>query len=364
MPNNEKTSGKKKKKSRNPLFGLLAVIGLCLAILVGGLLFYNAQLKPAAAASSEIVFTVDPGTSLNKVISELKDQGLIRSEWASKISIKLAHLTNIKAGTYTLDPSWEVREIFETLNDSRAAQVNDARLTFVEGDWAKHIAEKIGESTACTKEEMLELWNDPDYVRSLMADYPFLTEAVFNDDSRILLEGYLFPETYNFFTDASADQITRKILGQTLKVYQAYQTEIEQSELTVHELFTLASIVQYEAAKPSDMKLIAGVFYNRLHAGMKLQSSVTVCYAIDKEKDDDWTKCEVNPNFDSPYNTYKVEGLPPGPILNPGRDAIEAVLKPEASEYFFFMADVKGDGTVHYAKTYAEHQANVNRYLK
>lgn len=165
---------------------------------------------------------------------------------------------------------------------------------------------------------MLALWNDEAYVRSLMSDYPFLTEEIFNSSSRILLEGYLFPETYNFFVDADADQITRKILDQTLKVYNDFADQFAQSELSIHQLFTLASIVQYEAAKPSDMQLVAGVFYNRLHAGMKLQSSVTVCYAIDKEKDDDWMACEVNPDFDSPYNTYRVEGLPPGPILNPG----------------------------------------------
>ena len=122
---------------------------------------------------------------------------------------------------------------------------------------------------------------------------------------------------------------------------------------------------QYTAETlPSRLELVAGVFYNRLAAGMKLQSSVTVCYAIDKEKDDDWMACEVNPDFDSPYNTYRVEGLPPGPILNPGRDAIQAVLQPQASDYLYFMADVKGDGTVYYAKTYAEHQANVRKYLK
>ena len=147
-------------------------------------------------------------------------------------------------------------------------------------------------------------------------------------------------------------------------VYNEFADQFAQSQLSVHQLFTLASIVQYEAAKPSDMQLVAGVFYNRLAAGMKLQSSVTVCYAIDMEKDDDWMACEVNPDFDSPYNTYRVEGLPPGPILNPGRDAIQAVLQPQASDYLYFMADVKGDGTVYYAKTYAEHQANVRKYLK
>ena len=110
--------------------------------------------------------------------------------------------------------------------------------------------------------------------------------------------------------------------------------------------------------------MIAGVFFNRMAIDMKLQSSVTVCYAIDKEKEDNWMKCEVNPNFDSPYNTYKYAGLPPGPILNPGKSAIEATLNPTSSKYLYFMADVYGDGKVYYAETYNEHSANVKKYLK
>lgn len=197
-----------------------------------------------------------------------------------------------------------------------------------------------------------------------MEKYPFITEEVFNKDIRILLEGYLFPNTYLFFKETDANTITMKILDETLKVYNEFENLIKSSNLTTHELFTLASIVQYEASKVDDMKLISGVFYNRMDIGMMLQSSVTVCYAIDKEKDDHWMSCEVNPNYDSPYNTYKYAGLPPGPILNPGKSAIEATLSPTPSEYLFFMADVYGDGTVYYAKTYAEHSANVKKYLK
>ena len=267
---------KSKNKRRRKNTGLItAVIILVLgaALVLGGILFYNGQLKPASSQSEQITFTVNQGESLNRVMDKLEAQGIIRSGWAAKISVKMAKLTNIKAGTYILDSSWEVREIFEVLNDSHGAVVNDTRLTFIEGDWAKHIAEKIGETTQCSKDEMLALWNDEAYVRSLMSDYPFLTEEIFNSSSRILLERYLFPETYNFFVDADADQITRKILDQTLKVYNDFADQFAQSELSIHQLFTLASIVQYEAAKPSDMQLVAGVFYNRLHAGMKLQSS-------------------------------------------------------------------------------------------
>ena len=140
--------------------------------------------------------------------------------------------------------------------------------------------------------------------------------------------------------------------------------KIKKSSLSIHEIYTLASIVQYESGKIDDMKKIAKVFYNRMKIGMPLQSSVTVCYALDINKNDNWMACEVNPNYDSLYNTYKYQGLPPGPIQNPGEDAINAVLNPDSNDYLYFMADVYGDGTVYYAKTYAEHEANVNRFLK
>ena len=97
---------------------------------------------------------------------------------------------------------------------------------------------------------------------------------------------------------------------------------------------------------------------------MPLQSSVTVCYALDITQDDNWQACEMNPTFDSPYNTYMYGGLPPGPIENPGSEAINAVLNPAKHDYYFFMADVYGDGTVYYAKTLEEHEANVDKYLR
>ena len=120
-------------------------------------------------------------------------------------------------------------------------------------------------------------------------------------------------------------------------------------------------MVQYEASTKKDMELVAGVFYNRLKKGMKLESSVTVCYALY----DDLTSgedCEIQYNIDSPYNTYKNEGLPVGPILNPGEDAIAAVLHPEKSDYLYFVADIYGDGKVYYAKTYDEQLKNQEKF--
>ena len=123
----------------------------------------------------------------------------------------------------------------------------------------------------------------------------------------------------------------------------------------MQQILTLASIVQFESATKSDMKKIAGVFYNRLDDNMKLQSSVTVCYALyDDFKDAQ--DCEVNTDVDSPYNTYEHKGLPIGPILNPGEDAIDAVLHPTKSDYLYFVADINGDGKVYYSKTLEEHE--------
>jgi UPF0755 protein len=206
------------------------------------------------------------------------------------------------------------------------------------------------------------LWNNDVFLDEMIAKYEFLSEDILNPKTRIRLEGYLFPNTYEFFVSTNPRDVTIKLLDQTKKIYDKYKAQFEASDLSVHEVFILASIVQFEASKPEDMKKVASVFFNRLEIDMALQSSVTVCYSLYEY--DSWRDCETNSNFDSPYNTYKYRGLPVGPIMNPGEDAIVAVLDPADTDYYYFMADVYGDGTVYYAKTYAEHNANVEKYLK
>lgn len=356
-----KKTKRRKLKVKNLI---LIIIGLILLLGVGSFGYYKLSLQPADKSAQDVEFTIEEGENIRNVLNRMQDAGLIKDANMVLIYAKLNGLTDIKKGTYILNGQDDAKSILQTINSSTAALSNGVRLTFVEGDWAKHIAQKIAEGTNVSEEELLALWNDEDYIRSLMNDYPFLTEEIFNADARILLEGYLCPNTYEFDKETTADAVTRKILDQTLNVYQQFASQMAQSNLSIHQIYTLASIVQYEASKVEDMKMIAQVFYNRMENNMSLQSSVTVCYALDIEKDDDWFKCEANPNYDSPYNTYMYQGLPPGPILNPGTDAIAAVLEPQANDYLYFMADVYGDGTVYYAKTYDEHLANVEKYLK
>ena len=182
-----------------------------------------------------------------------------------------------------------------------------------------------------------------------------------NAQYKVKLEGYLYPETYSFHKDATAKQITETFLDQFQKTIAPYEADIKKSGMSMQEVITFASIVQYEASTKEDMEMIAGVFQNRLKQGMTLDSSVTVCYALY----DDMTSgedCEVNTHIDSPYNTYKNAGLPIGPILNPGAMAIQAVLHPKANDYLYFVADIYGDGKVYYARTLDEQEANIDKY--
>lgn len=353
----KKNKTKKKKSS-----GFVLLLGLVLVCFLGAFGYYKLSLT-AVNEDKESEFAVETNESLNSVLKRLKQEGFIKNEFTVKLYVKLNNNVSLKAGVYDLNGYMSADEILATLSDASKAHFDDVTVTIVEGEWCKHIANTMEQYFDVSSEELLELWNNEEYIRSLMSDYPFLTEEIFNEDSRYLLEGYLMPNTYAFKKDSDADAITRRFLDQTLKVYNKYQAQIEASSLSIHELFTLSSIVQYEAGKVEDMKLIAGVFYNRMDNGMALQSSVTVCYALDMEKEDDWKNCETNPDYASPYNTYRIKGLPPGPILNPGEAAIEATLNPTESNYFYFLADVYGDGTVYYSETYSQHLAYKKKYL-
>lgn len=355
-----KTMMKSKKKGTLRITAILLIV--LLIGIFGSFFFYKTSLN-AVGKDIGVEFTVSSGETINGVLTRLEQEGLIQNSFIAKLYIKLNGGVALKAGTYDLHGYMDVETILATLSDATKAHTNDVAITFIEGDWCKHIAAKVAEVTNVSEEELLALWNDESYIRSLMSEYPFLTEAIFNEDSRYYLEGYLMPNTYKFSPETTADAVTRKLLDQSLRVYEKYAEQMKASSMSIHEIYTLASIVQYEASKVEDMKLIAGVFYNRLHINMALQSSVTVCYAIDMDRDDDWKNCETNPNYDSPYNTYRVNGLPPGPILNPGEAAIEATLNPTASEYYYFLADVYGDGTVYYSRTYDEHLAYKAKYL-
>lgn len=332
-------------------------------MLAGGFLFYQVSLQPVRNESTPVEFQVAEGDSISSVITRLEEQDIIKSKLVSNIYAKFNGLHNIKVGYFQLDSSWNAAEILRYINDSNNAGAHQTTITFREGIWARDIANKIEAEMGIPASELLALWNDDAYITSLMSKYTFLDERVLNDNVRVKLEGYLFPETYSFAQDATKEEITETFLTQFDTVYKGVKSDLDASGMSLHDAITLASMIQHEASSEEDMYLISGVFHNRLNIGMTLGSSVTICYALydDYKTAED---CEVNSTIDSPYNTYVHTGLPIGPILNPGKTAIQAAIKPKDSEYLYFMADIYGDGSVHYAKTQEEHDANVNKYLR
>ena len=357
---------KSKNKKKNNKTTLVVVLLLIIVLLVGGMcLFVSSNIKPVGGSNSENkMVTIEDNWYGKKVLQYLDEEGVIRNGDIAYLYAKIKNIPlNFKAGTYDVDASLSFEDLVAYLSDGTNAIQDTVSVKFIEGWRAKDFANAISEATNLNYDDIMASWNDEAYVRSLMADYPFLTEEMFDTDVKCLLEGYLFPDTYEFFKSTTIDNVTKRLLDSMLAVYNEYKDGFDTSRYSIHELFTLASIVQRETGNTSDMTKVASVFYNRLDEGMQLQSSVTVCYALDIGLGEDWTKCEVIQDSSDPYNTYQVQGFPPGAICNPGKDAIKAVLYPEETDYFFFIGDVCGDGGTIFAKTYGEQLENQKEYL-
>lgn len=359
--------GGRKRHLKKGIVILLIVLAVLIAAAVGLKKYVDYCLSPVDRSdSTQIQVTVDESDSLQEITEKLKQKDLIHDRKVAYYYGRINGISDFYAGVFDLNRAMDLDTIFKRLTNVNASNADAIDVTIVEGDWAKDIASKISEALGSVSyDDLMNLWNNKEWIESEMSRYPFLTEEMFADGTRCYLEGYLCPQTYRFTRKMSAEEITEAILDQTLAVYNQYKDQFAASQYSIHQLYTLASIVQYEGGSDEEvLKNIASVFYNRLEQNMPLGSSVTVCYAIDYDKDvDNWQSCEVNTDFDSPYNTYLHTGLPPGPIQNPGVTAIEAVLNPNETDYLYFVADVYGDGTVYFSKTEEEHEALVQKYL-
>ncbi len=345
---------KKTKQSRFKIrYLLIAIVLVCAGIFT----YYLMSLRAVGIGDNKVQFVISQEESYDDVLQNLEEENLIRSSSAAKIYARFSSSSDYYAGVYNLNDGMSTQEILEYISKLENAGNNQISVTIPEGKWAKEIAELVAENnTEISSEDLLEAWNDISYIKTLAKDYEFLDVDVLNNsDYNVKLEGYLFPDTYYFAADADVDTITRTFLDRFSIVYEKYKDDIEESGYTLQEILSLASVVQFESATKEDMEKISGVFHNRLDEDMKLQSSVTVCYALYDDFEDP-TDCEVNYDIDSPYNTYKHDGIPIGPILNPGEDAIYATLHPADHEYLYFLADINGDGTVYYSKTLDEHE--------
>ncbi len=337
---------------------------LILILLLIGLFLF--MLSPVNSDNKDITLEVESGQTYSSIAFILKENNLIKSETVFKLYIKLNNINHLEAGHYKLNKTMNVTEIVKILSEGKSFNPDAITLTIPEGRQMEKIATYVSEITGKPKEAYLNTWNSDGFINNVIKKYWFVTEEIKNTNIRYALEGYFFPSTYELLNkDVSAESIAYKLLDQMEKVLNKYKNEIESSIYTVHEILTLASIVEYEAMLDEDRPIIAGIFYNRLNDGWKLQSCATACYAANEEN---CIPTKVPTNLNSLYNTYYYPGLPVGPGNSPSEESIEATLKPTTTDYYYFMSDICIDGfgednKVYYSKTIQEHNNFVNKYL-
>lgn len=322
-------------------------------------LVYTYNLSPVNNNDKEVAFEVEKGESFLTIASTLKENNLIRSELFYKLYIKLHNVSGLEAGMYYVSSDMNVKELVKILS-GKSKNINVMNITFKEGLHMRKVAAMIADSTNYTEEEVIAVGLNKEFLNEVIADYWFLTNEILDKDIYYPLEGYLFPNTYEFNKDATIEEILRRLLDETNKVLSTYKKDIENSKYTVHEIITLASMIQSEGNNVADFEKMASVFLTRLDKKMKLQSCASAYYGDRKimgidEFGDSYQKKNA-------YNTYVIPALPVGPISNPGEDAIKSVLNPSDTDYLYFASDK--NMKVYFSKTYQEHQQTVAQLKK
>jgi len=300
-------------------------------------------VTPASPSTEEKVILVGSGQPVSATAEILFRHGLIQSPLKFRLLARLqGYDRRLKAGEYGLKASMTPLDILAILG---RGQVKLYKVTLPEGLTVQQIADAVEKSGLGNAADVAARAADPAFARS-------------HGIPAASLEGYLFPDTYLFPRGASADAILTTMLQRFRSVFSAeWEQRAAQIGLTVHEVVTLASIIEKETGAPSERPLISSVFHNRLKKGMRLETDPTVIYGI---RDFDGNLTRKHLETFTPYNTYVIKGLPPGPIASPGKDALEAALYPAPAGYFFFVS--KNNGTHHFSSSFEEHQNAVQRY--
>lgn len=337
------------KKIRNILFVFLLVLGFILISL--GLLF-NYYSSPVGGSSENIDVTIK-GTSSN--IGEiLKEKDLIRNTTFFKIYVKLFNVgKDLKAGTYKLNKDMSLEEIIKILKEGPHSSDEEISITFQEGINMRKIASIIASNTNNSEEDVFKLLKDETYLKKLIEEYWFITDAILDKNIYYSLEGYLYPDTYRFASkDVKVEEIFAKLLKKMDSILTPLKAEIEKSEFSVHELLTLASIAEMEVRNKEDYRSkVVSVFVNRLHKKMSLGSDVTTRYSIKLDDKRALRKSE----YDT-YNAYntrnsKMAGkLPAGPISTISESSILASIRYEETNYLYFIANINTGETFFYEK--------------
>lgn len=349
---------KKLKLKKKALFIIILLPLLLVLLLFTSIYFYfTSPVDKKDDTIKQII--IEEGTSTSQIAEKLKASKIIKNERVFRQFLKLKKADNIYAASYYFKSSMTLNEVIDVLKQG-GHNLNEIAITFREGINVLSLANIIEENTSNTKEDVFNTLKDEGYIDSLIDKYWFLTDDIKNKDIYYPLEGYLFPNTYFFASyDVDVKDIFDAMLDEMDKVLTKYKSDIEKNSLSIHKLLTLASITQSEGVNKDDFKTIASVFINRLNDNMPLGSCVTSYYGVKKSMEEELSLSDIDD--DNPYNTRgdNPKLISVGPISNPGKDAIEAVLKPIKTDYYYFVSDK--NNKVYFTKTLEEHENVISK---
>lgn len=335
---------KKRRRTKLIRWGLFLIIAIVIGLVSFGLtksLMMSSE-EEAVLTGETVTVTIPEGSSTADIADILKENKLIKNALMFRLSSKLDGFDGTyQQGTYEIDKGLNDSQIMELLQTGIV--FNDIKFTVPEGYTTKQIAQKAEEAGICTAEAFIEECNNGAF------DYEFVKNL---PDREFKLEGYLFPDTYYLTKETTAHDLINAMLNRFQQMYTTeYQGAVAASGYTLDELVTVASIIEREIKVDEERPRAAGVIYNRMKEGMPLQVDATVLYAMGFVKEDITT---ADLQYDSPYNTYKVSGLPLGPISNPGELSFKAALYPEDNQYLYYVVEAKGRDNHVYCETYDE----------
>ncbi len=335
---------------------------LLAALVLAGCVFLQ-EGRPVSRSSETRLFVIAKGQGIRDIADALASEKLIRSRaYFLYLAWSRGDHGAFKAGSFELSPSMPAGEIERTLAQGRPVS-NEREVTILEGWTLDDIADyleaqgvsskkdfyaEVGESAKPVKPGDLPDWS---------ASYPMLASK----PATASLEGYLFPDTYRIYADGGIKALVRRMLDNFQGKYGSALGEesARVEKRSVHEIVTMASLIEREVRGEKDRTLVSDIFWKRVEAGMPLQADSTVNYVTGHSRP---SASYLDTKVDSPWNTYRYKGLPPTPIGNPGLSAIKAALNPEPNPYWYFLTDKEGN--VRYAKTFQEHVANKSKYLR
>lgn len=317
---------------------------LLIFILLSFLIYFFLYLEDFSKSTANI--EIEKGKGVRQIGSELMDAGVIRSKNLFFLSVFIKRAQDrLRAGEYEFQASTTLDEIVEKLIKG---EVKLRKVTIPEGKNIYEISSILNEAGIVNKKEFIELVVDTNFASSLIGR------------NIKTLEGYLFPDTYLFPKGVKTKEVVVAMADNFKTVYSSIKKNPGFQKLSDHEIVTLASMIEKETGYNSEREVISAVFHNRLKKGMRLECDPTVIYGIGPNFNGNITKKDLD--TPTPYNTYKIFGLPPGPIANPGKDSVYAALNPSNVDYLFFVS--KGDGTHIFSKDYKSHIDAVNKYIR